>query len=326
MGTILRADESRAVHIVGDSPAMQRTIGQAEHLASKDVNVLLRGETGTGKGLFAAFLHARSRRARGPLVRFDCTGVPADRAETQLFGGGKAAAATSADRGLFARARGGTLVLDAVGELPLAVQTRLLHALEGRDEETSRASHGDVPDVRVLACTCGDLTAEVRGGLFRRALLDRLAVTELFLPALRDRTGDIPLLVRELARKYSERFGLAYVVQFGPDLVEAFVRLPWPGNVRQLENVIARCVAMATGPIVGPQALSMVDGATLDPPALEQAISLREQVEAFERSILSSALAATGGNQSEVSRRLRVTRASLYDRMKKYGLSSARRS
>lgn len=327
MGVVLLADDSRAVHIVGTSPALLQTIELADRLASRDANVLLRGETGTGKGLFSTFLHAHSRRAHGPLVRFDCEGVSAERAEQQLFGGAKGAGGKDAPRGLWSEAHEGTLVLDAVDSLPLSTQLRLLHALEERDAHPAHGTpRGETVDVRVLACTTHDLVAETRAGRFHDRLCAQLSITELFVPALRDRRGDLPLLVRELARKYSARFGLAYVVQFDPELLDAFARLPWPGNVRQLENVIARCIALATGPVVGPQALAMVDGWTSDPPAFDRAVSLREQVEAFERSILSNALAATGGNQSEVSRRLRVTRASLYDRMKKYGLSSARRS
>ena len=166
----------------------------------------------------------------------------------------------------------------------------------------------------------------MRAGRFREDLYYRLAVVELFIPPLRDRMEDVPLLVREFAKKYSERFGLSYVVQFAPELLDSFARAPWPGNVRQLENVVARCVALATGPVVGPRAFAMEDGSARAPPTSNVSIPLKEQVEAFERSILTSALAATGGNQSEVSRRLGLTRASLYDRMKKYGLSSARRN
>ncbi|HEX7604425.1 MAG TPA: sigma-54 dependent transcriptional regulator, partial [Polyangiaceae bacterium] len=319
-------EESTGVRIVGTSPALLRTIELAERLASKDVTVLLRGETGTGKELFATLLHARSHRAQNPVIRFNCAAIPADLAEAQLFGHAKGAftGASTSHRGFFSQAHGGTLVLDEVGELPLALQAKLLRVLQERELQPLGSSQVEQVDVRVLASTNRDLSADVRAGRFREDLYYRLAVVELFVPPLRDRMEDVPLLVREFAKKYSERFGLAYVVQFAPEVLESFARSAWPGNVRQLDNVVARCVALATGPVVGPRAFSMEDGSEPEPAASSPSGSLKEQVEAFERSILTSALAASGGNQSEVSRRLGVTRASLYDRMKKYGLTARR--
>lgn len=305
-------EESTGVRIVGTSSALLRTVELAERIAAKDSTVLLRGEAGTGKELFATLLHARSRRAGKPMIHFTCAAVPPDLAEAQLLGYAKGADALQG--GSLSQARGGTLVLDEVGDLPLELQAKLLRVLQD-----------ELVDVRFIASTSRDLAAEVRAGRFLEDLYYRLAVVELFVPPLRDRMEDVPLLVREFAKKYSERFGLAHVVQFAPELLASFARSSWPGNVRQLESVVARCVALATGPVVGPRAFVMEDGAAAEPPASSPAISLKKRVEAFERGILTSALAAAGGNQSEVSRKLGLTRASLYDRMKKYGLSSARR-
>ncbi|CAN5306548.1 sigma-54 dependent transcriptional regulator [soil metagenome] len=319
-------EEAVGVRIVGSSPAMVRAFDRAERLAAKDVTVLIRGETGTGKELFATLLHARSHRRDHPLIRFNCAAIPPDLAEAQLFGHTKGAftGANAAHTGFFLQAQGGTIVLDEVAELPLALQAKLLRVLQEREVKPIGSTRIEKVDVRVIASTHRDLATEVREGRFREDLYYRLAVVDLVVPPLRERLDDLPLLVREFAKKYSERFDLGHVVQFAPELLDLFARSAWPCNVRQLENIVARCVALATEPVVGPGAFAMESG-NLEP-HVDHDLSLKDQLEAFERSILSSALSRAGGNQSEVSRRLGVTRASLYDRIKKYGLQASRRS
>jgi two-component system response regulator AtoC len=319
-------EDAVGVRLVGSSPAMLAVLERAERLATKDVTVLIRGETGTGKELFATLLHARSARSERPFIRFNCAAIPGELAEAQLFGHTKGAftGASSAHAGFFQQAHGGTIVLDEIGDLPLPLQAKLLRVLQEREVQPIGSARVEKVDVRVIACTHRDLSAEVQSRRFREDLYYRLAVVDLVIPPLRERLEDLPLLVRELARKYSVRFGLPHVVQFAPEVIEIFARERWPGNVRQLENVVARCVALATSPVIGPEALSIDEG-RIEPP-VERDVSLKAQLEAFERSILSSALARAGGNQSEVSRRLGLTRASLYDRIKKYGLQATRRS
>jgi DNA-binding NtrC family response regulator len=180
-------------------------------------------------------------------------------------------------------------------------------------------------DVRLVSCTHRDLAAESKAGRFREDLYYRIAVVELAVPALRERPEDVPALAREFARKYSERFGLAEVVQLAPELVELLVKSPWPGNVRQLENAIARCVALADGKVIGPSSFALVEspqaaGAERPADPAGQAPSYREQMDAFERNLLAGALTATGGNQSEAARRLGLSRATLYDRLQRHGL------
>jgi DNA-binding NtrC family response regulator len=183
-------------------------------------------------------------------------------------------------------------------------------------------------DFRLVTSTHRDLAAEVRAGRFREALYYRIAVVELLVPSLRERPDDIPLLAREFARKYSERFGLDGVIQLAPELLGLLSRAQWPGNVRQLENAIARCVALATGSVIGPQAFELIQSPSVgsgsapdsSPPPKAGGPSFREQMEAFERNLLVSALAATQNNQSEAARRLGLNRATLYDRLKKYSL------
>jgi two-component system response regulator AtoC len=219
------------------------------------------------------------------------------------------------------QADGGTLFLDEIGELPLSLQAKLLRALQEREVQPIGASQVRKVDVRVIAATHRDLAAEVKAGRFREDLYYRLNVVEVCVPPLRERRGDIPLLAREFARKYSERFGLGYVVQLAPELIAELERQPWPGNVRQLENTVARCIALATTKIVGIEALQAPpDGTSAPSEASAGGPSFREQVEAFERNLIKQSMNASGGNQSETARRLQMNRATLYDRLKKYGL------
>ena len=317
-------EQASGVRIIGRSPALVRVLDTATRVAGKDVTVLVRGETGTGKELIASLLHFNSARAKQPLVVFNSAAIPAELAEAQLFGHTKGAftGAVAAHEGYFVQADGGTLFIDEIGELPLPLQAKLLRVLQEREVQPIGSTQVKKVDVRVVAATHRDLAAEVKAGRFREDLYYRLNVIELFVPALRERKGDVPLLAREFARKYSERYGLGYVVQLSPELVEHLERQPWPGNVRQLENTIARCVALATTKIVGLEALEAprdaVDAG--DGLATSAGPSFREQVEAFERNLLGQAMRTSGGNQSETARRLQLNRATLYDKLKKYGL------
>jgi two-component system response regulator AtoC len=318
-------EQASGVRIVGRSAALMRVLDTATRVASKDVTVLVRGETGTGKELIASLLHANSARAKHPLIVFNSAAIPSELAEAQLFGHTKGAftGAVAAHEGYFMQADGGTLFIDEVGELPLALQAKLLRVLQEREVQPLGSTQVKKVDVRVVAATHRDLAEEVKAGRFREDLYYRLNVIELVVPPLRERKGDIPLLAREFARKYSERYGLGYVVQLSPELVDYLGQQPWPGNVRQLENTIARCVALATTKIVGLEALQVPHDT---PDASDGSMpsagpSFREQVEAFERNLIAHTMRTSGGNQSETARRLQINRATLYDKLKKYGLT-----
>jgi two-component system response regulator AtoC len=202
----LSFEESHGVRLVGDSPAFQRALATAVRLADKDVTVLIRGETGTGKELFGTILHARSRRVGKPLVKFNCAAIPEDLAEAQLFGHVKGAftGATGAHSGYFVQAHGGTLVLDEIGELSLAVQAKLLRVLQEGEVQPLGSARVEKVDVRVIASTHRDLAAEVKASRFREDLYYRIAVVELLVPPLRERPGDVALLAREFARKLAD--------------------------------------------------------------------------------------------------------------------------
>jgi len=321
----LTAEKALGHSIVGDGPAMRRLLETISRVAPKDITLLIGGETGTGKELVASLVHAQSHRAARPLVRFNCAAIPGELAEAELFGHARGAftGAVQARRGFFAEANGGTLVLDEVGELPLPVQAKLLRVLQEGEIQPVGAGRVDRVDVRVVACTHRDLADEARAGRFREDLYYRLAVLELVVPPLREHREDIPALAAEFARRYAQRFAMQDV-RLLPELVDALQRLDWPGNVRQLENAVARIVALSTGGEIGLEAFaaaSAAPAADADAEASpEGTLSLREQLEAVERSLIRRTMAAVGGNQSEAARRLGLNRGSLIERLKKYGL------
>jgi len=333
----LSAERVMGRRIIGESAAMRRLLDAAALVARRDVTVLVRGETGTGKEFLTALLHAHSARAARPLVRFNCAAIPAELAEAELFGHARGAftGAHAARRGFFAEADGGTLVLDEVGELPLGVQAVLLRALQEGEIQPVGSGRVDKVDVRIVASTNRDLAGEARAGRFREDLYYRLAVVEMVVPPLRDRREDIPALAGEFARVYTDKFGLEEL-RLAPDLVEALARADWPGNVRQLENAIARLAALSAGGEVGLREFAAGAGDS-DPTGVRRPTddepgptegggpSLREQVEAFERNVIARSLAAAAGNQSETARRLGVSRVTLIDKLKKYGLSATGR-
>jgi two-component system, NtrC family, response regulator AtoC len=329
----LNAERNLGQRIIAESASMRALLDSASRVAPRDVTVLVRGETGTGKELVATLIHASSKRAAKPLIRFNCAAIPGELAESELFGHAKGAftGAHAARRGFFSEAEGGTMVVDEVGELAMAVQAKLLRVLQEGEIQPVGLGRVERVDVRIVASTNRDLLAEVRAGRFREDLYYRLAVVELHVPPLRDRAEEIPALVKEFARRYADRFGLDRLT-FSDDATAALVRAAWPGNVRQLENSIARLAALSTGGEVTLEQLAearvLMAEETARPPmhgeprASEDAsdLPLKEQVDAFERRIIAAMLAQTAGNQSETARRLTVSRATLLDKLKKYGL------
>jgi len=329
---LLSAERAIGRPIVGESAPMRRLIEAVGRVAPKDITVLVRGETGTGKELVAALVHAQSRRAGGPFVRFNCAAIPGELVEAELFGHVRGAftGAVQARSGYFAQAHGGTLVLDEVGELSPPIQAKLLRAIQEGEIQTVGAARVERVDVRVIACTNRDLAAEAGAGRFRADLYYRLAVVELVVPPLRDHREDIPALALEFARRSRAQFGLAEA-RLSAELLQALAHAEWPGNVRQLENAVARLVALA------PQGEIGVDAITTDvapaasarrpeeeggEPFPDGALSLRLHLEAVERGLIVRMLASTAGNQSEAARRLGLSRSSLIDRMKKYGVTT----
>jgi two-component system response regulator AtoC len=284
---------------------------------------LVHGETGTGKELVGALIHALSPRAAQPLVRFNCAAIPESLAEAELFGHvrGAFSGALSSRRGFFAMADRGTLVLDEIGELASGVQPKLLRVLQSGEIQPVGAGRSEKVDVRVVACTNRDLAQAVKSGGFRADLFYRLCVVRLDVPALRDRPSDIPLLAQEFVRRYVNRFGLDEL-RLSPALVSELSRRAWPGNVRELENTIARLVALSRGGVIDVDALETPEPAGLpESDAAEQSGEpLRQRVARFERELITEALSRAGGNQSAAARELGVSRVTLIDKLKRYGL------
>jgi len=327
----LTAEHAIGRRFVAESAAMRHVLDAVARVATKEITVLVRGETGTGKELVGSLLHAQSRRADGPLVRFNCSAIPAELAEAELFGHTRGAftGATQARAGFFAEANHGTLILDEVGELPLAVQAKLLRALQGGEIQPVGSGRVEKLDVRIVACTNRDLVAEVQAGRFREDLYYRLAVVELMVPPLRERREDIPALAHEFALRYSERFGVEGA-RLTPVLVDRLAAADWPGNVRQLENVVARMVALSGGGELGVESLvepapaARVDARPESRPTADPADghTLREQVETLERSVIAKTMTTVRGNQSEAARRLGISRNTLTERLRRYEIAA----
>jgi DNA-binding NtrC family response regulator len=331
-------DRTAGTEVVGDSRVFRTLVDQARRIGRRDVTVLVQGETGTGKELVASILHAASNRSDGPCIRFNCAALTEQLAESELFGHERGAftGAVSSRPGYFKQAHGGTLVLDEIGELALSVQGKLLRVLQEREVQTVGGSRPEKVDVRVVSCTHRDLNAEVKAGRFREDLFYRLAVVELRVPPLRERPTDIPQLVQTFVRKFAQRFELEGV-SFGSELVAAMADRPWPGNVRQLENAVARIMALAEpNQVLDASWITKLPGNenTMNQDRLEReresaaeddalgTRSLREQVAGFERTVLIKTLASTSQNQSEAARRLGVSRMTLIEKMKRTGLKS----
>src|ERR1700728_1662910 len=236
----LRTEASLGRTIVSDSPAMRRVMDVVARVAPKDVTVLLTGESGAGKDVVASVLHAHSRRADRPMVRFNAAAIPSELAEAELFGHTRGAftGAQTARLGYFQQAHKGTLFIDEIGELPLAIQAQVLRALQS-GEVQQVGGRAEVVDVRLICATNRDLAADVKSGRFREDLFYRLNVVPIRVPPLRERPEDVEPLVRTFVRQYADRYGMVGV-EVEPALVEALRAHSWPGNVRELENTVAR--------------------------------------------------------------------------------------
>ena len=305
--------------MVGRSTAMRRLFAEIDRVAATEATVLLTGETGVGKERAAHAIHARSTRAQGPLITLDCGAVPRQLFESQLFGheAGAFTGATRSMPGVFETASGGTLFLDEIGELPLELQSRLLRAVETRTVRRLGSSTPIECDVRLIAATNRDLGAEVNRGAVRSDLYYRLAVVHLRVPSLRERAGDLDALV--------EHFFAALPPHERTPLPEAFLEWArarsWPGNVREVENAVARAALMGAWEEPGPPTDAAIDasGASVDL-AVPFRIAKQRVVDAFERRYLIALFDAHGGNVSAAARAAGLDRMSVYKAMSRLGL------
>jgi DNA-binding NtrC family response regulator len=312
---------------IGNAPAWARVMETVEAVAEADATVLVLGESGTGKELVAEAIHQRSPRVRGPLVKVHCAALPENLLESELFGHEKGAftGAASLRKGRFEEASGGTLFLDEVGEIPASVQVKLLRVLQQKSFERLGANATIKADFRLIAATNRDLQAEIKAGNFREDLYYRLNVIPIPLPPLRERKHDIPLLAQHFLTKFNT-LNRKTVQGFSPEALECVKAYAFPGNVRELENLIERCVVLCRGAQIEVQDLP--DAVRAPAPANEKpgddplAPLWRGEIdlEALERNIFEQAMQRAHGVQSEAARLLGVTRRTLQYRLEKHGL------
>ncbi len=306
------------------SPAMQAVERLVSRVAPTDSTVLITGESGTGKGVTARRLHELSARRDGPFVPVNCGAIPENLIESELFGHTKGAF-TGADRarkGLFAQADHGTIFLDELGELPLPLQTKLLHVLEAREVRPLGSEQSRRIDVRIVAATNRDLPAMVAQGRFREDLYFRLSVFQIPMPPLRERRADIPALLRHLIAQRVQPSG-ARSLALDPEAEDMLVSYAWPGNVRQLENVLHRAAILADGGVIRAVDLppEVTRAASLPLPAGEPGggePSLRERVRRFELSLILRAIEDAGGDRRSAAQRLGIGLSSLYRKLEEY--------
>ena len=303
--------------IISRSSRMQALLDEARLVAVSDASVLIRGDSGTGKELLARAIHLASPRAAAPFVAINCGAIPEPLLESELFGHVRGAftGATSAHRGLVQAAHGGTLFLDEIGDMPLALQVKLLRVLQERAVRPVGATRAEAVDLRIVSATHRDLEAALAAGQFREDLYYRIDVVSLQLPTLAERREDIPLLaehfLRGLARKYAKR-----LTGFAPEALEALATAAWPGNVRQLHNVVEQVCALATTPLI-PRAL--VERALRAQPA--EPLGYAEAKRRFERNYLIQLLKLTAGNVSDAARLAERNRTEFYRLLQRHGLT-----
>lgn len=310
-------------NLIGRSAAMTRLLETVAQVAPSEATVLITGESGTGKEVIAGALHYNSPRREGPFIKINCAAIPETLLESELFGHEKGAF-TGADRrkeGKFRQASGGSLFLDEVSEMSVGMQVKLLRVLQER--EITRVGGEEVirVDVRVIAATNRDLLREIDTGRFRQDLFYRLNVVTLHVPPLRERKDDIPPLAEHFLRMFAEK-NRKSVKGFSPQAMDRLIRYDWPGNVRELMNTVERGVVMSRS--------QYIDEGELTPILLDRPVAAghgqaggaggESSLEALEKATILKTLEQTGGNKSEAARRLGITRRTLHQKLKKYGM------
>jgi transcriptional regulator with GAF, ATPase, and Fis domain len=306
----LRADKEKLVaelkdkrfgEIIGSCPSMLEVFRKLQKVATTDISVLITGETGTGKELIAREIHRRSNRANGPFVVINCGAIPENLIESELFGHVRGAftGAIASRPGKFQAANGGTLFLDEIGELPLALQVKLLRALQERVVFRVGDSKAEKVDIRVVAATNRVLEDEIRASRFREDLYYRLNVVNIYLPPLRERGDDVLIIAKALLSKHAEELG-AHVQGFTPQALAAIRKQAWPGNIRQLENFIKKALVLCEKSLLGPEDLGL--GRENESPILP----LEKAKEEFQRRYVLEVLERNNGNRTQTARDLGV--------------------
>ncbi|MGB7991889.1 MAG: sigma 54-interacting transcriptional regulator [Candidatus Methylophosphatis roskildensis] len=306
-----------AGNIITRSGPMLEVLRQAELVAASDASVLINGASGTGKELLARAIHQASPRAKGPFQAINCAAIPEQLLESELFGHAKGSfsGAFVAHKGLFMAADGGTLFLDEIGDMPLNLQPKLLRALQERRVRPVGSTQDVAVDVRIISATHQDLEAKMHEGTMRQDLFYRLNVVPLKLPLLAERREDIPLLASRFLERLSERYGKE-AQSFAPDSMELLLNAAWPGNVRQLLNVVEQSVALSTTPVI-PR--SLVQQALRED--AQAFVALDDARKGFERDYLVRLMKTTGGNVSQAARLAQRNRTEFYKLLQRHSLT-----
>ena len=312
-------ERHRIEGIIGESGRMLEVFSLVRRVASSEATVLIRGESGTGKELIAKAIHYASPRASGPLVKVNCAALPETLLESELFGHVKGAftGALANRKGRFEVASGGTIFLDEIGDLPSHLQAKLLRVLQEREFERVGSSQPIPVDVRILAATHRDLEGLLKSGQFRDDFYYRLNVVTIVLPPLRERRQDLPLLMDHMLRVFAEKNGKK-IRGFTPEAREALLRYDYPGNIRELENIIERASVITRNDVIGRADLPI---SIQEPEAEDNSnnTDLSVVVERLERRLIKEALARSGGVQTRAAEHLGITERNLRYKLKKYG-------
>ena len=292
-----RLEQIRFGEIIGSSKAMTDVFGKVEKVAATDISVLITGETGTGKELIAREIHHRSTRRDGPFITINCGAIPENLLESELFGHVKGAftGAVVNKQGKFQAASGGTLFLDEIGEMPLPLQVKILRALQEKVVVRVGDTRPETVDIRILAATNRNLEAEIKSSNFREDLYYRLNVVNIHLPPLRERGEDGSVIARYLLSRYSREFD-ANVKGFSPNAAVAIRKYNWPGNIREMENLIKKAVVLSEGNLIGPEDLGLSTG------ALPTILPLADAKERFQRQYINEILTLNNGNRTKTAR------------------------
>lgn len=316
---VLGDDEHEYVSV---APSMQEMYRLIDKVAPTDSTVLITGESGTGKGVAARQIHRQSLRANQAFIPVNCGAIPENLMESEFFGHAKGAftGADKATKGLFQQADKGTIFLDEIGELPIALQAKLLHVLEDRTVRPVGGEAARKVDVRILAATNRNLPEMVAAGKFREDLFFRLGMFHVFVPPLRERRQDVPALVRFLLNKCRRRFSHSGEITLEPEVERALLAYDWPGNIRHLEHVMERACILAEDGRVGlrdlPTELAGLIKPASTPPATENGSGvLRDQVRRYEGELIHRAIADCGGDRRSAAQRLGIGLSSLYRKL-----------
>jgi len=302
--------------IIGNSEAIQKVFAVMEKVVPSKANVLITGESGTGKGLVAQAIHASGPRKDRPFIAINCGAIPENLLESELFGHKKGAFTSAVEdkKGLITMAHEGTLFLDEVGELPLALQVKLLHVIQTKELTPVGDTRVITVDIRIIAATNADLMQRVKEGRFREDLYYRLNVIELPMPPLRVRKDDIPLLIKHYLKAFADDAG-KMITDVDYDAMKALMAYDWPGNIRELRNTLERAVVLAEGDVITlhdlPDKFRIIDIEGIS------ASSLKQALDDFERDYIRRNLAENKGNKESTAERLGIDLATLYRKMKK---------